>query len=129
MPGRPPRGGRARSTRARNGRRPFLGQVVPDREAARHDVLGREQRLLEPERLQEKLVPDFSQYHLAGHDLDDAPGEVETGVVVRPQLAERRQLRQAYEVGDHALERVVARPVVGEVVAHPARCGSGDAAS
>ena len=63
-----------------------------------------------------------SLVHLAGHDLDDAPGEVETGVVVRPQLAERRQLRQAYEVGDHVLEGVVARPVVGEVVAHPARC-------
>ena len=59
-------------------------------------------------------------YGLPAIDLDHATREVEARVVVRPHLAERRQLRQHGERLAHPRERVVAGAEVVEVVADPA---------
>ena len=92
---------------------------MTDGEAPRHHVVGEEERLLEAERLEHELLHRLL-VRLAGDHLDHAAGEIEAGVVVRPHLAERRQLRQRRQRLAHARERVVAGAEVVEVVADPA---------
>ena len=56
--------------------------VVADGEAPRHDLVGEEEAVVEPERLEEQL-PDRLLVGLAGDLLDDPAGDRQRGVVVR----------------------------------------------
>src|SRR6266542_868426 len=75
-------------------------------EAMRHNLVGEEERHRQTERLED--------------DLSDATGDVKASVVVRPDLAERCDLRQLPDRGDHACERVATGAEVVEVIPLPA---------
>ena len=57
---------------------------------------------------------------LPGDHLDGAPGDGETGIVVMPERAERGELGQAVQAGDHFLQRICAPAEVVEIIAGPA---------
>lgn len=92
---------------------------MPDGEPVRQHVVGEEERPLEAERLEHELLHGLLIGRV-GEDLDQASGEVEACVVVRPHLAERRELRQRRHRCAEPRERIVAGAEVGEVVADPA---------
>ena len=90
--------------------------VVPDDEAPRHDLVGEEVAVVEPERFEEQLADRLLE-GLAGDPLDDPTGDRERGVVVRHGRAERRDLLDAGHQLDVAGQRVVAVARVVEDVA------------
>src|SRR5215210_1077828 len=112
-------GGAPHGPRARHDRLLVLIQLVTDDESSRDRVVREVESLLEAERLEDEPLHHVLE-PIGGDDFDHSSGDVETSVVVCPDLAERRQLRELLEPSDHARERVVAEPEVVEVVALPA---------
>jgi hypothetical protein len=110
----------------RAGQRPGTGNhhllllfTVTDREATAEHVLGKEDAARHAERLDHELARRVL-VRLNREDLEDATGDVEARVAVRPDLTERGQLRQSGDLAHDPLEGVLAAARVGEVIAEPA---------
>jgi hypothetical protein len=97
--------------------RPVAGAT--DDQAFGHHLPRPEGPLGHPERAEDELLHDVL-VRAPGHALDRVTREHEAGVVVRPELTERRQLRKRGHASDVARCRVVAPARVVEVVADPA---------
>ena len=92
---------------------------MPDGEALRHDLPRPERRRDELQRIEDELLHGILEA-LPGDGLDNAARDREAGVVVRPQLADGRLLRQLAHARHVHGGCVVAPARVVEVVAEPA---------
>ncbi len=92
---------------------------MADGEAARDDVGREEEGVVHAQRVEHHRL-GHGLIRLAGHDLDDPPGQAEAGVVVGPQRAGRHDLWQVGHLGHVAGQRVVAAARLAEEVAQPA---------
>ena len=116
----PPAGLPPRAQRPRTGHRHRAVRVlvVAGGEAPRHDVIGEEEAVVEPERLEDQLL-DRLLVGLPGDLLDDPTGDRERGVVVRDRRTERRDLLDRGHHLDVSFEGVVAVAGAVEHVAGP----------
>jgi len=111
--------GRARQRPLALYHRPVFLHAVPDDDAVRDDILGKEIRARHAEWVEHQVL-DRRLVGLAGDPLDHAPRQVEPRVVVGKHRAERRQLDQVDHARHDDGQRIVARPGIVEVVALPA---------
>jgi hypothetical protein len=112
-----------RRRRAREGpwardRRLLVDDDVPDRDAVRDRLVGRETRPRHAERNEQQLARRVL-VALFRNDLDETAEQREARVGVVPDLPQRRELLELGHRGDVALERVVAVAEVREAVAEP----------
>ncbi len=98
----------------------FLFSVMPDHKTmCEENIAWVEIGHLQSQRVEQHFLQGFFIW-LAGDDFNYARSDIETGVVVRPDLSERLDLRKSGDLLHHFVEGVIAISKVIEIIADPA---------